>query len=128
MDNLLKPGISLSREAEPVENESPLKEEEEDEEAEEEETEEEDEERWGEDTEEEEWENEEDEKMPFISEEGESAVNLSEGGSGGYEGSADASVRFGDIGSGDSWTEEGKENKKNTSPLISLEFETFNVN
>lgn len=136
LDNLLKPGISFCREAEPVEDESPLREEEE-EEAEKEKTEEEEDEeeemieeeeedeeqeeeieeeekRWEEDKEKEEkeWENEEDEEMPFISEEGESPVHLSEGGPGDYEGSADVSVSYGDTGSGDSWTGEGKEKNK----------------
>lgn len=125
MDNLLKPGISFSREAEPAEDESPLREEEEKEENEEveeeeieeeeheeaEEEAEEDEERWEEDKEEEEpWEDEQD--VPFISEEGESPVPFSEGGSGASEGSADASLSFGDVGSGDYWTEEGKEGEK----------------
>lgn len=89
----LKSGISLSREAESVEDESPLSKEEEEEETEE--------------AEDKEWETEEDEKMPLISG---SSVPLSESGSGDFEGSADASVGAGDIGSGDSWTE-GKEKK-----------------
>lgn len=125
MDTLLKSGISFSREAEPVEDESPPREEEkeeyeeveeeeeikeeDDEEAEEEA--EEEEERWEEDKEKEEkWEDEQ--NVPFISEEWESPVPFSEGGSGASEGSADASLSFGDVGSGDYWTEEGKEGKK----------------
>ncbi|TWW67262.1 hypothetical protein D4764_02G0003030 [Takifugu flavidus] len=121
LDSWLKPGLSLSREAEPVEDESPLREENAEEEEEEErrrrrrgggggeEEEEIDEEGWGEMEEEEEddWENEENEETPITSEEGESPPHLSEEGSGGYEGSADAFVTLGDIGSGESWTEEG---------------------
>lgn len=101
---------SLSREAEPVEDESPLREnaEEEEEEEVEEEV---DEEGWGEMEQEEDWENEGDEETPITSEEGESPPHLSEEGSGGYEGSADAFVTLGDIGSGESWTEEGKKKK-----------------
>lgn len=87
---------SVSREAQPVEDESTL---------------------WEEVEEEEQEEEDEEDEMLIQSEEGESPEEVSEDGSGGYEGSAGwGFVPFeGDKGSGESWTEEGNYLEKQPS-------------